>query len=294
MSNDEHKLFGRFKLTDDRQVMGEVSVAGTESYVYLNDDKKFELPLTDGSCIAGVLHNLNKITLIDCIPQEGPSLGTRDGIVSCSWRLFPHFIVVGQRHLDPKTSAIQSITLFLEDAPALFYDFDAFGSSTNVKSHIDGIVKSNVLDRDIPIGEQPIVAYFTGRREIFKVDTLLGTVAAYHNPSYGSGGPSGVCINNEISITVTPHTSLTLPKTISNISDLLRLFDILIGRPQSIKHFWLQDGDKDDQTGQLHVYWSHGPERTPRANDERFRPSPTDVLVDPIRHPEEFSAVVTG
>jgi hypothetical protein len=90
----------------------------------------------------------------------------------------------------------------VDDASTLFYDFDAFGSLIDARPFIEQIAHANGLGRKITTGPAPAILYFTGKREIFAADTVLGRISASHNPSHNLRGPDGVCLKNTIFVTI--------------------------------------------------------------------------------------------
>ena len=89
-----------------------------------------------------------------------------------------YFTAIDKLTHDEKT--ITEVHFVIDDANVLFYDFDAFGSLIDARPFIEQIVRANRLNREIPIGPYPEIFYFTGKREIFSADTVLGRISASH------------------------------------------------------------------------------------------------------------------
>ncbi len=108
--------------------------------------------------------------------------------------VFPHFVVSGSRHLGTAQKLVAAIQFVTDDASSIFYDFDAFSFVLRPDEVIQHLTHTNskAIGRDIPFGNSPYVAYFTGKTEIFSAATALGTVSASHNPQTNWGGPDGV------------------------------------------------------------------------------------------------------
>src|SRR5438067_8708816 len=120
--------FGKFTVAPGREVHGELRVAGKESSLYVQDDDSFyELPPAN-ECITGTLHDFTKVTLFQCARLEIGGSGPRDGQQYYYAKLFPHFVLEGQRHIAPTDEFISQITFVFADATMLFYDVDAFGT----------------------------------------------------------------------------------------------------------------------------------------------------------------------
>ncbi len=284
--------FGKFLITPGRHVDGELRVAGKETLLYIWDNESFRsLSVPDG-CMTGTLNDLTKVTLIQCL-TEGVETVSRGGEEYHCARLFPHFVLEGQRHLGANDKTIVEISFVLEDMTALFYDFDAFGTVIDAVPHIERIATANKLDRPIPIGPEPQIAYFTGKRNIIEADTILGSVRAQHNPSWSLGGPCGVRINNTISVNIETKSPVAFDEAIAQTLRLLRFFELVIGRPQNLQEL-LMYLDSSEHREQLKVHWSYRPSRDTDPTDERRSPQPADLLLDPIRRSEEFINVMSA
>lgn len=288
---EEFTKFGRFAIAPDRLVYGELRVAGKETSLYLRDDEFFHtLSIPDG-CVTGTLHDLTKVTLIQCVTMEGPGFSSQYGETYHYAKLFPHFVLEGSRYVSPNDQAIVDIRLVLDDATALFYDFDAFGTVIDSVPHIERIAAANKVDREIVIGPEPRIVYFTGKRDIIEVDTALGTVRARHNPGWSLGGPAGVRIDNVITVGIEPERPVTFGDAFSRTMRLLRFLELVIGRRQNLREFVVFiDGGENPVP--LRVHWSYRPSRKADSIDDRRSPQPADLLLDPIRRSEEFAAVM--
>src|SRR5208283_956950 len=91
--------FGKFSIAPDRQVYGELRVAGKETSLYLRDDAFFDTHSVPDGCVTGTLSDLTKVTLIQCVTIQGSGSGSCDGEKYHFTKLFPHFVLEGQRHI---------------------------------------------------------------------------------------------------------------------------------------------------------------------------------------------------
>ena len=257
----------------------------------MRDDDRFSpFALADG-CITGILNDLTKVTLLDRITLSGPGSASRGGEQYHYAKLFPHFVLTGQCHIAPNDPIVSRIRVFIEDASELFYDFDAFGTVIDSRPHIDSIATANGLDRQIPIGPEPQIVYFAGKREIVSVETVFGIVRAQHNPSWCLPSPRGVRIDNNISITLEVVEPIAFAEAIDRLLRVLRFLELVIGRPQNLQNTAVLVGAGAEQQW-LKVHWSHQPSRDESRGSGRRSPQPADMLLMPIEHPEEFCRVI--
>jgi hypothetical protein len=289
--------FGKFLRDAHREVDGELRVAGRNTSLYLHDDSPFFAYSPPDGCITGVLRDFTRISLIGCQTSEWGDYSRRNrGRHERSFyaKLFPHFVLEGELHLGSTDAVIVECTLVLDDAPALFYDFDAFGTLIDSSPYIETIVAGNKLDRPVPIGPEPQIAYFTGKRIIVEADTAIGRVLVQHNPLFDLntiGGPRGVRIDNVITINIMMPSAVIFDDMFSRVLRLLRFLQIVIGRPQSVEEFHVIVQD-DEVRHRLQVHWSLGPSREQRPGDEKRSLQPADLLLDPVGRTEEFNRVM--
>jgi ApeA N-terminal domain 1 len=282
--------FGKFVIAPGKELLGELHVAGKNSLLYVRDDERFDPHVSSDGCITGVLHDLTKVTLLNCINLTGMGYASRNNDTYYHAKIFPHFVLEGQRHLGTDERIISEVTFKLEDGTDLFYDFDAFGSVIDARPHINGIATANGIDRPVPIGPEPKIVYFAGKREILWVDTILGQVRVEHNPSWCLPDPRGVRIDNFISISIDMPEAVRFDEAITRTLRLLRFLESIIGRPQNLPTVFLRVDESNSE--RLKVHWSHRPEREGDSGEGGRSPHPADMLLMPVEDPEEFCQVM--
>jgi hypothetical protein len=218
----------------------------------------------------------------------------RNGEVCFYTNIFPHFVLRGDTNVDPNEKVVIEVDILVDDADIIFYDFDAFDRAIDAHTYIEKIVSANAsrFARDIPIGPDPLIFYFTGKREIFSVDTVLGKISASHNPSYSIGGPKGIHLKNEILTTIQFQEPCTFNEVIKHTLTLLRFLELLVGRPQNLLRLWLRIKSDSDNPSNIEVYWSMPPKRV-TSSDDKERPHPCDVLVDAVKKPDVFGRILS-
>jgi hypothetical protein len=288
---------GRFVTPGGKTVSGELLIDGPNSSLVLHDLEPIQLPEDKFDlCIRGSLHDLSCVTLI-----HSTLIGRRrrnkshEGPVSHSATLFPNFIAAGDAFLEPAKSLVRAISFTFSEAFALFYDLDAFGSLIDASPFIDSIVnaEANPPGRTIDTGPEPQIAYFTGRRVIVEVATVLGRIAASHNPTWPTGGPRGVHIDNEILVTITPNSPVTFEDAVDHhLLPLIRFLTVAIGRTPIVPTFTLEIDGGGNTPEHLEIHWSHHPRRFHERKISGDGPNPYDVPLDPIRRPVEFETLL--
>jgi hypothetical protein len=289
---EETKWTGRFTISPGKDLYGELNFKGPETSLYLDDKASFNPLDIPDECITGVLHDLTKVSLMQCVTLSGPGSGPRGNDRYHFANIFPHYVVYGDRHIGPSEKVIAEVRFVVDDASTLFYDFDAFSSLLDARPFIEQITRANGLNREVVIGPNPAIQYFTGKNEIFAADTVLGKISASHSPRLSSGGPSGVYLKNTIYVKLAFKEARAFDDAVLHTLALLRYLGTLVGRPQNVLELMLRVKSDEQNATFLKVYWSMPPKRGP--SHEGRKPSPAEVLLDAVGRPEEFSRVLAS
>ncbi len=201
----------------------------------------------------------------------------------------PHYVIFGDQHISCAETQISSVSFVLDDAATLFHDPAAFGTASDARSIIQQIVASESMDREIVIGDRPVVAYYTGKKKIFSSNTALGTIAASHVSTETMGTSSGIKIDNTIYIRITFAEALTFKVVISRLWKVQRFFGLIVGRPQNLLEVNITTGT-DRRWRANRVYGSMFPKYQRSYN----KPHPGDILVDAVRDPNGFSNILAA
>jgi hypothetical protein len=201
-------------------------------------------------------------------------------------------VIFGNEHITAVDCKITDVSFLVDDAASLFYDFDAFGSVIDARPHIEKLVATNEeIGRDIAIGDHPMIFYFTGKHEIFKAETVLGTVSAEHRPSYRFPGPEGITVDNKIHVNIAFKDPATVEHAITGVSTLLRFLEVIAGRPQTVLRLVFVVPGSEEKKNFLNVYWSMSPARD--GHDTGRGPHPADLPIQAAHTPEYFASVLT-
>ncbi|URW75905.1 hypothetical protein M9980_01340 [Sphingomonas donggukensis] len=298
MSRDEEivegaKLGGRFDIGEARSVLGELSIRGTETMLYLHDADFFHVEDEHAECIRGTLHDRTKVTVLASAVRSSLGSATRYDESFSFAELMPAYIVSGNRHLSAEVAEITKVTFHIDDAEQVFYDFDAMGHVIDPRPLIEAVVAANErhIDRKIPTGPSPDIAYFAGRTELADVETAIGRVRVFHRPIPSHPlSTREVGMRNRTLVEICFVEPRLLAGTLDAVLSLLRFLGMLAGRPQNIDGIWL-DTIGDDRAPPLDLYWTHPPRR-PVAWEERS-PHPSEILIPVVDEPEQFGTVLS-
>ena len=282
-------FIGIFTLPDGQSVMGNLQLESADTVLNIYSEKEFK-EIEFGACIKGVASTGEHLTLIDCYTLGvGPS-GSKDNGIRYHAKIFPHYVTIGGNHIIPDQHQIQSISFTTTDLKTIFHDSDSFGYVYNAKSKLDSILKEQYKNREIKIGELPVLLYFTGKYQISEINTLFGKISISHSPRYTTGGPEGVSIKNRLVVSVEPERPMTIDGALDCIHSMHSFLSMAAGRFQGVTHIHAVTtqliGDRPDvQVVHPKFPWS-------ASKNSRTAPHPRDVPLDPIQRQAEFSSVL--
>src|SRR5262245_60280387 len=93
--------FGKFIIEPARELDGELRVAVRSSSLYVTDAECFDPVALSDRHIFGTLHDLTRVTLLQCISAGVGSVhGREEGYFHAN--IFPHYVLEGRRHLSPR------------------------------------------------------------------------------------------------------------------------------------------------------------------------------------------------
>jgi len=283
---------GWFDVEDGRQILGDLALARADTRLYLHDREFFYVAGEKRRFLTGVLHDLRRVTLtgLNSISDLGSHHG-RSGNFHYS-ELSPQQVLVGEEHIDPTVPSISKISFAIDDAFALFHDTDAFGLALDPRAAIRDVVQSTaeLVGHGIATGENPLIAYFAGRRDIVSADTAIGRVSVDHYPLvHPFEGPSGAAIRNQILVQLDCTGPLPLSAALDHVMALLRFFELMGGRPQNLDQLRVAKSGAG-RPAWLDVYWCRKPARSSDWQQEQVQP--IEVLEDPIRHREQYEGLL--
>ena len=280
---------GSFKVSSDIEVPGELSLKGGGTSLDLYSTSLFNTHASED--IAGTFHDRTKVSLIQCITMSGPGSGTRGEEHYYFASVFPHFALFGDEHITSADRKIAEVSFAVDDAPEIFYDFDAFGSVILARPYMERIAEAKEAGRTIEIGEHPLLFYFTGKHNIFLVDTVLGKISATHGISYTNPGPTGIHVQNTIRLNITFPAEQTVDEAIVAVIATLRFLEIIAGRPQNITELFFRLAARPGEHPRtLDAYWCLPPRRD--KDDETRKPHPGDLPLQAGIAPDKFSTVL--
>ncbi|MBO9829416.1 hypothetical protein J7373_14275 [Xanthomonas sp. A2111] len=288
---DKRRFHGTFTLSTGQGCFGELLIKGRRTRLSLSSSDELPMLRSAGTVLGQTLDG-TYITCVDCV---GSSQG---GSMSGTYRyahMFPHYVLMGENHINPVAPIIRKISFAVDDLSTIFYDFDAFGTMHDASGLIEKVLGQVEKGRVVEVGEWAHIGYFTGKLKVAEVETVIGKVEVSHRPSFGMGGPEGVHIENAMYVIIEFIEPLIFENAIDRVISVARFLSVVAGRVQGIENIEIQTDE--DMRGERHkptrVHWSLGPKSANRTSPSH-KPSPGDVPFHPLERIEELGRVLAN
>ncbi|MGX8010775.1 ApeA N-terminal domain 1-containing protein [Mesorhizobium sp. ORM8.1] len=291
---DGSRALGKFDFPAQKGIYGELSLQGHDTELVLHDVDYELYPGEHELTIHGVVDHTIKVSLIDCIQMASSRKTDAEGNASKHRHtIFPHHIVFGDTHVTDDLM-FTSIMLRLTDSWRIFYDFDAFGMILD-PSVVKPVLaeKAKSLNRDIPVGVHPALAYFSGKHSIVSVPTEIGTISANNLPAMTWGGPTGSGFTNSIWVEIEFASVQSFNGAIEAAFLLEPFFSMVAGRPQQFEEIRLLSHPIIKSGSEVPAIFEVYSSMKQRLDfPASSRPQPPDLPTSAVRRPEEFAQVL--
>ena len=285
------KKLGSFTLSDGKEFQGLLHLNGSDTSLELystsslNKDIFTENIFTD---IHGLLTDGSKVSLLKCIVKSEVSVGHTSKY--CTTTIFPQLAVFGSQYIQSSSKTIYAIGFTVSDASILFHDPFTFGSVIEGQSHLERILNEKDWGKEIEVGEQAHLFYFSGKHRIAEVETDTGKILVTHKISYPSPSTEGIRVKNTVMISIEFKAAKDIDAAVEIVLKVLRFLEIIAGRPQHISDLELLPISIADYSKTLGMYWCTPPRHS--CESESKKPHFIDMLLQAAAHPEEFGKVL--
>ena len=286
---------GIFKIAPGKEMHGTLLLDGpnTALHVWGRDGEGIDLQSylsTSDGIVTGVLDDQRKVSLIRC-HITGPGTNYRGGHLSLSYKIFPSYIICGNRYFSDTDEDISKISFVLDDVTALFSDTDVFGCMSSPREKLQRIMHAKDPLNKVVIGNNPWITYYTGRAEIFSVDTTVGKVVARHSPTLHLGGPKGMNIANKIFFDIEFGKACTIYRAFSQMWKVIHFLELVMGRTQDIVEILINAGVIHELES-TYVYTSMFP--TPQHSEGPFGITASmDPLMSAVQDSDKLTSVLS-
>ena len=292
--HDMSRRSGTFRVAQDREVNGVLSLDSLNTSLYVWDTSRFDADQLSGTTIAGVLNDRTKVSLLKCwVTNEGYyELPGTTRTYTC--QLLPQYVVFGDRHFSDECCEIQAVSCKLDNSRVLFHDTDAFGTVFNKRRVLEQILQSENPDREIVVEPGNWVLYYTGKSKIFSSDTVIGRVSAHHSSFPSFSFRSNPASRSDVFINIEFDDKLAITEALFRMKEVIQFLELVSGHAQRIPKINIHAETEDGQLPQDgEVYDSLGfLQKHSRKGQEEGEPNYWDILIHPVRDSKAFASVL--
>jgi hypothetical protein len=288
---------------------GHLTIADVDSLLTLVSKQVWNSSPEEFRDIHGTLADGRKASLLECI-RAGQTDHRWGEAAQSEINFFPHYVVVGEEFINSSDAAIQAVHYHFENVDCLVHAYGTFRDLHTTRDEALRILEADHRRSEEiatkhgwsthpfnpQIDEHPFLLYYSGLQQITKFDTNLGTLSFHNRTMHGPGGPKGIGIENQITVSLEFSTLKTVREVTSALVTLHSLFELSLSRRQ--RYEWIElELEKPEQDNNspiprnLELYWSYCNERvTGKTKTTHIG----DVLISPDMRPEEFASVTSG
>lgn len=287
--DEKESHLGHFTV-QEKEHAGMLILDGAKSKLEIYSDDFLHIPAAQMKRVIGISKTGVSITGVNCVGAEVSGTSTYYGRKRHSLSLFPNFVVLGPRHLNPEEAEISALSFSFTHANELFYDWGTFGIllerrklSFGLLREILNYVKSSSKRRRR--GGWLDLYFHWERGPIVEIKNALGTITAINATSSSMPSPLGIRVQNKVTVRVDFAAPCTFDAALRVQYILTLFFELASQSRQNVEHITLahKDGDRE---APLNVYVSN------HEHKELESLQPTDVLVSGGLHSEEFETTL--
>lgn len=290
-SAEETKSYaGCFQLPSGGSYQGRLTIDGPETRLRLWSAERFRLVPGSLDAVAGVIDKGKRVSLFDCLVVGESSFPLTHSQMSHQVDLFPHHVVAGYTGMGPTEESVAAVSFSVPDAEPLFPARRTMTTLRSSRELLEEVLRlHSEADRELDIGDSPEILIHAGWKQIFSVDTSLGTVSANHRWKQSTSMVRGSSLQNAVSARIDFAKAVSAKAAISRAARVSRFFELIIGRPQRPIEVSLEvekrEGGRPETMDVYHtaIYVLHPSVRQSGS---------IAVLIDPITEAREFADVL--
>jgi hypothetical protein len=292
----------------DYSASGHLAVAGKDSSLSLVGNAEWGERESEYHDIHGTLSDGRRASLLLCL-EHNRTRHRFDERTQFETTFFPHYVVIGDSFIGSEDAVVGAVDYHFENVECLVDGHGTFSSLQPTPEQVRRVLKEDhegheeyAKRRGLPsapfnpqLGDHPELLIFTGVWKVIECACEFGSVALVNRTSHGMGDSTGIGFKNEVVATIEFRPPRTVAGALEIVGALHCLFELALGHRQRYRWIDLRlaspAADPGSRRQVAELFWSNCNER---AYEDTNQTSRRDVLLDPTRHPAEFSKVVAG
>lgn len=210
-----------------------------------------------------------KISLFECIDNPLEFAGDYPE-VKFTKSSFPHYAVIGQRHINEEDRVFESVSFGTDDLGLLFSTSGTFGAARPDPLELEALLGNSFPSRKVAVGVSPAIFYFTGIQDSVDVDVSTGLFSVALDFDVDVSDHAGINCPSFTIATLKFKEPKTLSEVLDEVSAVLVFFTVLAGRNQGVEKIKVGVLNPSlDNAGikpeEMSIHWSYAPTSSTHA-----------------------------
>lgn len=254
------KMFCCFTLNDG-QYLSELLLDGENTSLIIHS--RSQIPYSpEPHSLFGESLDHKKISLFECVGDSPNPEGTYPNF-SFKRSLFPHYAIIGKRHILEDERVFGSVSFCADDLGLLFSARGTFGVTHPDPQELQRLLEKSFPSR-VAVGNNPTIFYFSGIQDSVDADISIGRFSVALEFSAKISDHSGIDCPATTVATLRFNEAKNLNELLDDVVAVLQFLTVIAGRHQGIERInvgvinsGLDEEQVDPEAMSLH--WSYAP-----------------------------------
>lgn len=255
------KFFCYFTL-ERKQYLGELVLSGENTSLLLHSRQP--IPYTsEPHSIFGESVDYQKISLFDCVGDRSLPEGMHPNVVY-KRATFPHYAVIGQRHIEQHEPLFGSVSFSTDDLGLIFASRGTFGSVHPDHEDLQALLDKAYGAGHVTVTNNPLIFYFSGTKDEADADIFSGLFSVFQGFGTEISDHAGIQCSSQTTATLKFHVAKTLDEVIDELVAISLFLTTIAGRYQGISRvtadiFDPKSEPQPETPEKVAVHWSYAP-----------------------------------
>src|SRR5471030_1268143 len=174
-----------------------------------------------------------KISLLECVGDPPDPEGTYPK-VAFKRSSFPHYAIIGQRHINEEEKVFESVSFCTDDLGLLFSASGTFGAARPAPLELQALLEKSSPPRKVVVGDSPTIFYFSGIQDSVDVDISTGLFSVALEFEANISDHTGIDCPSFTIATLRFKEPKTLSEVLDDVVAVLLFLTIMAGRYQGV------------------------------------------------------------
>jgi hypothetical protein len=255
------KLFCCFTLNDG-QYLSELLIEGENTSLIIHS--RHEIPYSpEPHSLFGESLDHKKISLFECVGDSPNFEGTYPNF-SFKRSSFPHYVIIGSRHIIEDERVFESVSFCTDDLGLLFSASGTFGAARPDPQELQDLLDKSFFPPRVAVGENPTIFYFSGIQNSVDADISIGLFSVALEFSAKISDHSGIHCPATTVATLRFKEAKNLNELLDDVVAVLQFLTVIAGRYQGIERINVgvsSSGLDAEQSNAeaMSLHWSYAP-----------------------------------